>query len=118
MHRLIALIIVPVLLGTGLVMAGEKELYRDIYLTGNRVCKACTAQRLGKLKVALTNREGASSVVDVRDIVGVDTHPLGRRLFRKSLHGIGLPAKIVVPDAFDDGRDFYCKYCDDRDHDD
>lgn len=102
--------------GTALAGSGTEEspkpLYLDFYLTENRICKACTGFWTHDRQVALENRQGHRTVVDPEEIIGVDRHPLGRRLLRKSLHGIGLPAKVIVPYAFDDYKDFVCKYCD------
>jgi hypothetical protein len=90
----------------------EKHRYRDIYLTEDRVCKACRWELLAQGQVRLTNRQGVSSIVAAREIIGVDQHPWGRRLFLKGLYGTGLAGKVIVPYAFEDGQDFVCKYCD------
>lgn len=95
----------------GVVKADETK-YQDIYLTEERVCKACTWTLLPKGQVQLSNRLGKSSIVAAKEIIGVDEHPFGRKIMLKSLNGIGLPAKVVVPFAFKDGQDFVCKYCD------
>lgn len=91
--------------------SGNKTRYYDIYLTDNRICEACTGQWVARDRVALTNRQGERAIVNVREILGVDNHPIARRLLKKSLHGTGLAAKVIVPYAFDDWEQFVCKYC-------
>ncbi|HEY9688125.1 MAG TPA: hypothetical protein V6C52_14215 [Coleofasciculaceae cyanobacterium] len=90
---------------------GNKKAYYDIYLTEDRVCEACTGQWINNHQVALTNRQGERAIVESKEIIGVDNHPLVRKLFSKSLHETGLAAKVIVPDAFDDWEQFVCKYC-------
>jgi hypothetical protein len=90
---------------------GNKKVYYDIYLTEDRVCEACTGQWINDHQVALTNRQGERAIVESKEILGVDTHPLVRKLFSKSLHETGLAAKVIVPYAFDDWEQFICKYC-------
>lgn len=92
--------------------SGQSPIYIDFHLTEHRICKQCSGQWTADQRILLTNRQGQRTVVHPREILGVDRHPVGRRLFRNSLHGIGLPAKIIVPYAFDDYRDYVCKYCD------
>ena len=99
------------LLGTS-VSADDKPGYKDIYLTDNRVCKACTWEWENKKQVRLTNRRGEATLVSPDEIIGVDTHPFMRKLTLKSLNGIGLPGPIIVPAAFKDGNDYVCKFCD------
>lgn len=92
--------------------AVAEEKYRDIYLTGDRVCRGCQWSLLPEGRVQLTNKQGLVSAVPAKEVVGVNTHPWIRKLFVKSLHGTGLAAKIIVPYAFEDAQDFVCKYCD------
>ena len=94
------------------VLATNIQPYRDIYLTEDRVCKGCQWELLPERKVQLTNRLGEHTVVRSKEIIGIDTHPWNRKLLVKSLRGVGLPGKVIVPYAFEDGQDFVCKYCD------
>ncbi len=87
------------------------EEYKDIYLTENRVCKACRWEAVDARSIRLTNRRGDRIVVHPGEVLGMDRHPVWRKLIHKSLSGVGLPGKIIVPGAFEDGRDFACKYC-------
>lgn len=93
-----------------------KYEYRDIYLTQNRVCKACRYEWMdkdpGNARVRLVNRAGQASIVPSKQIIGIDRHPIVRKIYLKSLYGIGLPGPIIVPAAFEDGNDYVCKYCD------
>jgi hypothetical protein len=107
--QLASTISVVVLLCSNLSLAAEK--YQDIYLTDDRVCKACRWEILPKGEVQLTDRQGRKSVVPAKEIIGVDTHPWLRKTLVKSLQGTGLPAKVIVPYAFEDAQDFVCKYC-------
>lgn len=101
------------MLSIGLSALGDDgPVYRDVYLTENRICKACTGRWLNDHEVELSNRKGEVTVVPSQAIIGIDNHPLARKTFLKSLHGIGLPAKVIVPYAFPDAKDFVCKYCD------
>jgi len=106
--------------------AGEKYEYKDIYLTENRVCKACRLEWLdpvrdkadisravgNKSAVKLINRAGQASIVLAKEVLGIDRHPILRKAMLHSLRGVGLPGEVLVPSAFDDGNDFVCKYCD------
>lgn len=89
----------------------EKVEYHDIYLTENRVCKACRWEIVNERHVRLTNRDGHRIVVRNEELVGIDKHPFWRKAISKSLHGIGLPGPVIVPGAFEDGFDYTCKYC-------
>jgi len=86
--------------------------YRDIYLTHERVCKKCSWALLlndehkPSGKVLLRKETGEESLVDFDDVIGIDTHPYARRLFLKSLHGLGFRAQVIVPQAFPDIEDF------------
>jgi hypothetical protein len=106
----IALICVLVCSPTALAKRAKKpdkpiqklEKPRDIYLTGNRICRKCMWQEEGDIYIRLTNQEGKTGLYRHSDIIGIDTHPIGRRLFIKSIKGVGLPGRIIVPNAFDD----------------
>lgn len=79
----------------------------DIYLTENRVCKKCVGRVLNdpaatEALVELKNKKGDTGVYRLSEIIGVDNHPVARKLFLQSLHGIGFPAQIIVPQGFDD----------------
>ena len=87
------------------------ESYHDILLTENRVCKTCRWEVADDRHVRLINRNGDRIVVENQEVLGVDDHPFWRKAIYKSVHGIGLPGPIIVPSAFDEGRDFVCKYC-------
>lgn len=73
----------------------------DIYLVGNRVCKKCVGRHINARQVMLTNKKGQSGIYDTTEVIGLDTHPVLRRMFLHSVHEIGLPAQIIVPQAFD-----------------
>ncbi|MDX2085379.1 MAG: hypothetical protein SFZ03_08335 [Candidatus Melainabacteria bacterium] len=87
---------------------------RDIYLTHDRVCHDCTAQWLDAIHVRLSNDQGQSAVYLRREIVGVDTHPFWRKFWRHSYHGMGLPARVIVPEAFDDESALHHRYRHDK----
>ena len=89
-----------------------KVEYHDIYLLQNRVCKDCRVEVVNKTNVRLVNRAGQASVVPANQLIGMDRHPIFRKLYIRSLHGIGLPGPVLVPAAFADGNDYVCKYCD------
>lgn len=82
---------------------GSTKAY-DIYLTGNRICKKCVARYLGNDQVELRDRKGETGVYPLWEIQGVDTHPFARRFWGTSFRGIGLPGRIIVPQAFDDEK--------------
>jgi hypothetical protein len=93
--------------------AAEKAAsYKDIYLTENRVCKDCTWEWANKKQVKLINRAGQATLVLPKEILGIDTHPIIRRLTLKSIHGVGKAGPEIVPAAFDNANDIVCKYCD------
>ncbi len=93
--------------------AGEKPVYRDIYLTEERICRSCSGRWIDDKRLELANRQGEKAIIASKDIIGIDKHPVARRILTRSLHGIGLSAKIVVPYAFEDWEEFVCKYCND-----
>lgn len=89
----------------------EKHEYHNIYLTDNRVCRDCTGTWVTREQVQLINRQGEHIVVPVRDILGVDWHPWIRKTIVHSLFGLGIPATVFAPYAFDNGQNPRCKYC-------
>jgi len=89
-----------------------KVEYKDIYLYQNRVCKACRVEIVNKTTVRLVNRAGQASIVPAKQLIGMDRHPIFRKLYIHSLYGVGLPGPVLVPAAFEDGNDYVCKYCD------
>jgi len=91
--------------------AAEKVEYKDIYLSQNRVCKACRLEWVNSAQVRLINQAGQASMVPARSVLGVDRHPVIRKALIHSLFGIGLPGPVLVPEAFPDGNDYVCKYC-------
>jgi hypothetical protein len=103
-----AVFISTLLLSLSRGMAAE---FKDIYLIENRVCKACRWEALDDQHVRLTNRNGDRVVVKQKEILGIDRHPVWRKLIYNSLHGIGLPGPVIVPNAFEDGWEYACKYC-------
>lgn len=100
------------LAGVATAEPSEKQEYKDIYLTENRVCKACRWEIADDYHTRLVNRQGDRIVVKNMEVLGMDRHPVWRKAIYKSLHGIGLPGPVIVPSAFENGRDFVCKYCD------
>jgi hypothetical protein len=95
---------------------GTKNGYHDIYLTENRVCRKCTATRISPEQVQLINRQGERITVPINTILGVDRHPVVRKLLVRSLHGVGNPGPEIVPYAFEDWNEYVCKYCDEEAH--
>lgn len=88
----------------------ESSQSQDIYLTGNRVCKQCQWEFVGYdvsrfALFKLTNPQGHSGVYPEHEILGVDQNPILRRLVRHSFHGVGLPGKVINPQAFDLKKD-------------
>lgn len=73
----------------------------DIYLLGDRICRHCTLRWVGPDTVELRDRQGRTGVYPAREITDMETHPALRRLLYKSVHGVGLPGPILVPQAFD-----------------
>ncbi|MBX2861876.1 MAG: hypothetical protein KTR14_11630 [Vampirovibrio sp.] len=82
--------------------APKADGYYDVYLTGGRVCRQCTWRVLNQTQVELTNRGGIRGVYPRIDILGVDDHPVLRKVYQQHLQGIGLPARVLVPQAFED----------------
>ena len=85
---------------------------RDIYLWDKRVCRKCWAYFVDDEHLRLIDPKGHWSIVPYRDIVGVDYHPIWRKLVVKSAHGIGVAGPALVPSSFDNFADYICKYCD------
>ena len=93
------LILLALLLPTA--MADDLKYY-DIYLTDNRVCKKCAWQVIDANRVELVSRKtGKRGIYHPSEIMGVDKHPIARRLFKKAVHGSGYAGKVIDPDAYD-----------------
>lgn len=92
--------------------AAEKKQYKDIYLSENRVCRSCTWQWTEKKQVMLINRAGQATLVNPKEILGMDTHPIVRKLLIKSLHGVNEAGPVIVPAAFDNANEIWCNNCD------
>lgn len=73
----------------------------DIYLTENRICRKCTGRYLTPEQVELKNRNGETGVYKPSEIIGVDNHPLRRKFWLHSYRGMGLPARVINPRAFE-----------------
>ncbi len=95
-----------------LALAEKKPVYKDIYLSENRVCKSCTWQWAEKGQVMLINRAGEATLVKPDEILGMDTHPIIRKLLTKSLHGVNEAGPVIVPAAFDNANEIWCNNCD------
>lgn len=52
--------------------------------------------------IELRNATGVSACYAAREILGVDRHPVWRRLVGKGIRGTGLAGRAIVPQAFDD----------------
>lgn len=81
----------------------EDKAY-DFYLSGDRICRDCHWRMAGPSHVELTNKAGIKGTYSLEEIIGVDKHPILRRLHRKSIEGVGIPGRVIVPGAFDDER--------------
>ncbi len=101
-----------VLIGTGIVgclltaQAGhlkEDKAY-DFYLSGDRICRKCHWRMAGPSHVELTGKNGIRGTYSLEEIIGVDKHPIRRRIHRKSIEGVGIPGRVIVPAAFDEER--------------
>jgi len=87
---------------SALAKAVEPGKAYNFYLTEGRVCNHCTWQWYSATQVQLTNPQGVSGVYLAKEIYGANTHPIRRWLYRKHLDGLWLPAKVIVPSAYDD----------------
>jgi hypothetical protein len=90
-----------------LLLCGPAWPAKDIYLTEDRVCKRCTwAWEDANTKdwVVLTNKGGLATRVRPQEILGIDTHPFVRRFLLKSVEGVGLPGRVILPQATDTAR--------------
>lgn len=76
----------------------------DVYLTEDRICKKCTGRYINSETIELKNRKGKAGLYHVDEIIGVDVHPLARRFWLHSFRGVGLPGKIIVPQAFEEEK--------------
>jgi len=74
----------------------------DFYLKGDRICKKCHWRILGDGTVELKNKEGITGIYRPSEFIGVDNHPIARRILRHAVHGVGIPGRVIVPTAFDD----------------
>lgn len=95
-----------------LLVRAEKAPYYDVYLTFRRICRACCMQAVSSTHVRLVNQAGEAEIVLVRDILGVDEHPVQRKVlehFTKHLNPISM--HYLLPDAhFGVENDFYGHY--------
>lgn len=93
-------------------LANPKRSYHDIYLMENRVCKSCHWEWADRSHIRLINRAGHAALVSPDEIIGINRHPVMRFLTLHSLAGIGQPGPIIAPEAYENGNDYVCKYCD------
>ncbi len=82
----------------------KRDKAYTFYLTGNRICRKCYWRHAENGRVELSNKAGITATYDRSELIGVDNHPIFRRLFRKGIHGVGLPGRVIVPTAFDDEK--------------
>jgi hypothetical protein len=93
---------------------GEKDsatYYYDVYLTTGDVCRHCLTERVDSEHLRLSNAQGAWTIVPFGIFMGIDYHPVARKLLIKSLHGINKSGPELVPYAFDNVNDYVCRYC-------
>ena len=96
------LVLFSLLPGAFPARAADKIRYYDIYLTGNRLCKQCVWRVIDRTHVELvSSRTGERGIYSPAEILGVTAHPVLRKLFYKSIHGVGLSGQINAPEAFD-----------------
>jgi hypothetical protein len=71
----------------------------DVYLTFRRVCRACHLEEVGNQKVRLTNSKGHSVVVYAHEILGVDEHPVQRKVLDHFLHHLHpISMDVLLPE--------------------
>ncbi len=90
----------------------NKLAYHDVYLLDNQVCRKCSGAWINAGQVELTNRQGDRTIVYARDILGVDTHPVFRKILIHSIQNVGLAGPEIAPYAFANWDKYACKYCD------
>ena len=90
----------------------EKSPYQDVYLTNRRICHNCWVQPISETHVRLINQAGEGEIVLARDILGVDEHPVQRKIldhFAKHLNPISM--HYLLPNGhYGVENDFYGHY--------
>lgn len=98
---LILSLVGTILLFTTHALAKEKiKAPPDVYLTFRRVCRACRIEVLEHHKVELTNPQGHSVVVYVHEILGIDEHPVQRKVLDHFLHNLHpISMEVLLPEG-------------------
>lgn len=100
-------------LGRGLADDDVKSYqYQTLVLTDNRICKACRVEPVDAEHVQLIDPAGNRITICTKEILGVDRHPFWRKTLSYMAHGVGLPGMLIVPGAFQNAKEYVCKYCD------
>ncbi len=90
----------------------EKAPYYDVYLTHRRICRHCWVQPISATHVRLVNQAGEEEIVLARDILGVDEHPVQRKVldhFAKHMNPISM--HYLLPNGhYGVENDFYGHY--------
>jgi hypothetical protein len=74
--------------------------YADVFLSHQRLCQECRGERVSETHVRLINRKGEAIVVPITEIVGVDAHPIKRRVMDHFVRNLNPTASYVLfPDA-------------------
>lgn len=92
-------------------LAEESVDYVDFHLTDGRVCKKCAFRILGPdspskkgdpEQIELYNRKGQSTVVAYTEILGINKHPLLRKLYLNRLKNAGITGPIIAPEGYEE----------------
>ncbi len=95
-----------------LLVRAEKAPYYDVYLTYRRICRNCWVQPISATHVRLVNQAGEAEIVLARDVLGVDEHPVQRKVldhFAKHMNPISM--HYLLPNGhYGVENDFYGHY--------
>ena len=99
-------------LSNGLGAWGKDTLYQDVYLTHRRVCRQCRIEVAGPQSCRLINQAGLSERVLTRDILGVDVHPVQRKILDHLIHNLNpTTMDVLFPDShYGAENEFYGRY--------
>ncbi|MFN9691150.1 MAG: hypothetical protein ACK551_03520 [Vampirovibrionales bacterium] len=90
----------------------EKSPFQDVYLTNRRICRSCWMQPISETHVRLINQAGEAEIVLARDVLGVDEHPVQRKIldhFAKHMNPISM--HYLLPNGhYGVENDFYGHY--------
>jgi len=79
--------------------AFAESRYKDVYLTHQRICEQCEVVYVSRTRVRLRNKDEQVTFVHSHEIIGVDEHPIKRKITDHFVDNLNPhAAKVLYPD--------------------